>query len=261
MLFDRKLYKIEILKLIKRKDIWVMVTMVGIPMLYSLGVYSNSSIIVYNGENKEYAISFVTSMFHFVYMIFIYFFILSLSTSKSLAGEIENKSILLYSQRINNRKKIYFQKNLSLISIFSVICVVFYILSLAMFYLFAVKRVDIISNVFIVKEELLSVSCIFIAIYLYYIFTINLSLMMSSFMKQNATVIVYSIVFIVMIYLQNFPYIKYLSPSYYISSLSEIIPSNTLGIIQIIIPCIIIHLVYVIIFNIIGIKKFEERDL
>jgi ABC-type transport system involved in multi-copper enzyme maturation permease subunit len=261
MTSNKEIYKIEILKLIKRKDIWIIMTMLGIPMLYSIGVYAHSSVITYNGEGKEYALSFITNMFRFVYMVFIYIFLISLSTSKSLAGEIEDKSILLYTQRINNRKRIYIQKGLSLISAFSLISILFYITSLAMFYLFAVKRTDIISSVFFRKEELFMLISSFISIYLYYVFTINLSLMLSTFMKQNNVLITYSILFIVLTYLQQFPYVKYLSPGYYISKISEIGSGDTLGISKILIPCIIIHLIYSLIFNLIGIKKFQERDL
>lgn len=261
MTSNKEIYRIEMIKLIKRKDIWIMMTMIAIPMLYSIGVYTNSSAIVYTGEGKEYALSFVNNMFHFVYMVFIYIFLISLNTSKSLAGEIENKSILLYTQRINNRKQIYIQKGLSLVSVFTLICSLFCIASFVMFYLFAVKRTDIISNVFLKKEELFMLICSFITVYLFYIFIINLSLMLSSFLKQSSVLMSCSIIFIVFIYLQNFPYVKYLSPAYYITQISQISFTNTQGIINIMIPCIAIHAIYFLVFNWIGIKKFKERDL
>ncbi|WP_250673396.1 ABC transporter permease (plasmid) [Paraclostridium ghonii] len=261
MISIKDIYKIEIIKLIKRKDIWVMMTMIGIPMFYSIGIYTNSSVITYNGDGKEYALKFVIHMFQFVYMVYIFFFLISLSTAKSLAGEIENKSILLYTQRINNRKQIYIHKGLSLISVFSLICILFFITSLAMFYLFAVKRTDIISSTFFKREELFMLICSFLIIYLLYVFMINLSLMLSSFLKQNSVLIITSIVYIVFAYLQNFPYVKYISPSYYVLQISKIEFFNTQGIINLIVPCIILHAVYFIILNMIGIKKFKERDL
>lgn len=261
MLSNKEIYKIEMIKLVKRKDIWMMLTMIGIPMLYSIGVYFESNIIVYNGSSREYALSFATNMFQFVYMVFIYVFLISLSTSKSLASEIDSKNILLYTQRINNRKQIYIQKGLSLISVFSIICLLFYIVSIVMFYIFVARREDIAINMFLKREELLKLLCSFVTLYLLYLFIINFSLMLSSIFKQNNVLIITSITFIVFIYLQSFPYVQYLSPTYYINQIMEVDPLDLQGIVNVMLPCLITNSIYALIFNIVGIKKFRERDL
>lgn len=261
MLSNKAIWNIEFRKLLHRKDVWIMLTMFGIPALYSIGVFLNSSAIVFNGEGKEYAMGFFLNMFFFVDSIFIYFFILSLIASRSLGGEIENKSILLYTQRINNRRKIYQAKVWSLIAMVSLICIIFFLVTMAMFYIFAVQREDIISSQFIKKEELVGLFLFFLSIVLVYIFTINLSVMLSTFFKTNTTVIIFSILFIVFIFISKFPGIKYISLQYYTEQLSTIDLSNTSKIFTLFSINLGVSLIYSIICNLVGIKRFERRDL
>lgn len=256
----KDVYKIEILKLIKRKDIWLMLTMILIPIFYASSAYFGSNIVTYNAESKEYAFSFAKSMFEFVQMILIYMIFIILSTSRSLAGEIHDKSILLYSQRINNRKNIYISKSLALISVFTIIVVIFYVVSIILFYTLVLKT-DIAVNIFIVKQEFIYLLSSTLAIYVSYIFLIHFSLMLSCFFKPYIVIIIGTISLVSFTYLNYFPYVKYLSPTYYILKISEIEKTNDYKIITLMIGCLAIHTIYAIIFNTIGIKKFKKRDL
>ncbi|MDQ0175921.1 hypothetical protein [Bacillus chungangensis] len=261
MLNIKSIWNIEIRKLLRRKDVWIMLTMLGIPSLYSIGVFFNSSVVVFSGDEKEYAFSFFVNMFNFVNMIFIYFFILSLIAARTLGGEIENKSILLYTQRMNDRKKIYKAKVLSTIAIFTLMCVVFFIVSILMFYLFAIHREDIISSEFIIKDELLTLLLWFLSMYFIYLFTICFSTMLSSFFKTNTAVIIFSIVFIIFIFISKFPAVKYFSFQYYVSELGEIDFADTSKALPLFLANLGLVSIYSFICNFIGIKQFERRDL
>ena len=261
MLSKRAVWNIEFRKLLHRKDMWIMLTMFGIPALYSIGVFLNSSAIVFNGHDKEYAMGFFLNMFFFVDSIFIYFFILSLIASRSLGGEIENKSILLYTQRINNRRRIYQAKVWSLITMVSLICIAFFFVTMLMFYIFAVQREDIISSQFIKKEEIVGLMLFFLSIVFIYIFTINISIMLSTLFKTNTAVIIFSIVFILFIFISKFPGIRYISLQYYTEQLSTIDLSNTSKVVTLFFANLGIFLIYSFICNFIGIKRFERRDL
>jgi ABC-type transport system involved in multi-copper enzyme maturation permease subunit len=261
MLSKRAIWNIEFKKLLHRKDMWIMLTMFGIPALYSIGVFLNSSAIVFNGQDKEYAMGFFLNMFFFVDSIFIYFFILSLIASRSLGGEIENKSILLYTQRINNRKKIYQAKVWSLIAIIGLICILFFVVTMLMFYIFAVQREDIISSQFIKKEEIVGLLLFFLSIVFIYIFTIQFSMMLSTFFKTNTAVIIFSIVFILYIFISKFPGVRYISLQYYTEELSKVDLSNISQVVALFSANLGIAIIYAFICNFIGIKRFERRDL
>lgn len=260
MLSLQAIWNIEFRKLLHRKDMWIMLTMFGIPALYSIGVFLNSSAIIFNGQDKEYAMGFFVNMFNFVNLIFIYFFILSLIAVRSLGGEIDNKSILLYTQRINNRKKIYQAKVWSLIAMVGLICIAFFIVTILMFYIFAVQREDIISSQFIKMDEFVNLLLLFFSIVFIYIVTIHFSVMLSTIFKTNTAVIIFSIIFILFNFISKFPGIKYSSPQYYTEELGNLdlthIQAFTLFGVN-----LVVVILYAFICNFIGIKRFERRDL
>ncbi|RHW43308.1 ABC transporter permease [Neobacillus notoginsengisoli] len=261
MLNMKSIWNIEFKKLLHRKDVWIMLSMCAIPALYSVGVFFNSSVIVFNGTEKEYAFSFFVNMFHFVSMIFIYFFIMSLIATRTLGGEIENKSILLYTQRINSRRKIYMAKVWALYSVVGVISIVFFIVSMLMFYIFAIHRDDLISSEFFRSQELLGLLLWFISMVLIYLFTISFSTMLSVFLKTNTAVIIFSIVFIAFNFISKFPIIKYLSFAYYNERFSNIDLSDNAKTLTLFLANLLIIFIYSFFINYIGIKKFERRDL
>ena len=111
--------KIELKKLFQRKDSWLMFTVLLVPILYSVGLAANSEVITYTGTGNITAIGFASAMFQMSQSMFIFNVILSAIIGRSLASEIENKSIRLYINRIGIRKLIYEGKELALL-IFSV---------------------------------------------------------------------------------------------------------------------------------------------
>ena len=92
--------KIELKKLFQRKDSWLMFTILLVPILYSVGLASNSDVITYTGAGNITAIGFASAMFQMSQSMFIFNVILSAIVGRSLASEIENKSIRLYVNRI-----------------------------------------------------------------------------------------------------------------------------------------------------------------
>ena len=88
--------KIELKKLFQRKDSWLMFAILLVPILYSVGLASNSDVITYTGTGNITAIGFVSAMFQMSQSMFIFNVILSAIIGRSLASEIENKSIRLY---------------------------------------------------------------------------------------------------------------------------------------------------------------------
>ena len=106
--------KIELKKLFQRKDSWLMFTVLLVPILYSVGLAANSEVITYTGTGNITAIGFASAMFQMSQSMFIFNVILSAIIGRSLASEIENKSIRLYINRIGIRKLIYEGKEFKL---------------------------------------------------------------------------------------------------------------------------------------------------
>ena len=111
--------KIELKKLFQRKDSCSCLPFCFVSNFIFCGLAANSEVITYTGAGNITAIGFASAMFQMSQSMFIFNVILSAIIGRSLASEIENKSIRLYINRIGIRKLIYEGKELALL-IFSV---------------------------------------------------------------------------------------------------------------------------------------------
>ena len=103
-------YKTELYKLYKRKDTWIFLTVILVPILYSVGIASGSEIVSYSGNGNITAINFISAMFQMAQSMFIFNIILVAITSRTLGTEIEDKSLRIYLNKVGDRKKIYIEK-------------------------------------------------------------------------------------------------------------------------------------------------------
>lgn len=217
----KDLVRIELYKIIKRKDFLLMLSMIFIPIMYGVGLASNSHSFSYDGTSKVTALGYASEMMVFVYMCFIYFVILSVCVIRSLKGEVENKSILLYVQRINNRKIIYFSKMMAYGILQLIITAIFILVSVICYKVFLVQRKDIASGLFYQNDEMVQIICTVIAILLCFIFTITVSLFLSAWLKSFQAMGVFIFLWLGLMYVKEFGLIKYLAPIYYVENIID----------------------------------------
>ena len=183
--------KIELKKLFQRKDSWLMFTILLVPILYSVGLASNSDVITYTGAGNITAIGFASAMFQMSQSMFIFNVILSAIVGRSLASEIENKSIRLYVNRIGVRKLIYGGKELALL-IFSVFIDILLVLtSIAFYYAVLIHNPKVASGIFYdsnVGMEIVQIVCNCI----FWLITIFLVMLMATKLKTLVCVGVYT---------------------------------------------------------------------
>ena len=222
--------KIELKKLFQRKDSWLMFTILLVPILYSVGLASNSDVITYTGAGNITAIGFASAMFQMSQSMFIFNVILSAIVGRSLASEIENKSIRLYVNRIGVRKLIYGGKELALL-IFSVfIDILLVITSIAFYYAVLIHNPKVASGIFYdsnVGMEIVQIVCNCI----FWLITIFLVMLMATRLKTLVCVGVYMILYIIMNLMSYIDGIKYLSPLHYVVAVSSNSPQITFSII------------------------------
>jgi len=253
----KHLFSIELYKIIKRRDFLLLNTMIIIPIFYAVGAASNSSIVTYEGADKTYGLKYFVDMYSFIYMIFIYFFLLAISVIRSLRGELENKSIRLYTQRINNRRKIYLSKNLAMITAFSFVTALFAVISILVYYLLVVRRTDIAELRFIRLEELSYIISNFLGVYLFFIWSILYSFMLSTFLKSGSALGIYALTIVLGMYVKEFPYVKYISPAFYTQNILD----SSVGAIRNLLLMTIVIIVYCTIFFFVGRNKLEKSDI
>lgn len=253
------LVKIECYKMIKRKDFYIMMSMIFIPILYAVGLAMNIGSITYVGKEKISGLSFATEMYVFVYMCFIYFVILSVCVIRSLKGEIENKSIQLYVQRIQNRKKLYLAKNMAYTILVIGNALLFLCISIVCFYLFLTSRSDIAVLELFRRGELSYCFIKMIGIVLSFLFTLNFSMFLSTYRRSFEAMGIFVFVWLASMYLKEFYMIQYFVPIYH---LEKILNSNIENLqwnnffMMLFLVCL-----YSLVSIMLGCKKFEKSDI
>lgn len=248
--------KIELYKICKRKDAWLMYTLLLVPILYSVGLSSSSSVITYTGTGNLTALSFTTAMFQITQSMFVFNVILAAIVGRSLATEMENKSILLYLNRIGNRRLIYIAKEVALF-IYSLFVDALLILTSMFFYYTVLCNKANIANGKLydanIISEIVQVTCICI----FWLITIYFVLVISTKFKAFVCVAIYMILYIAMNLISYINGMKYISPLYY---LTEFTGNNTAMLRHA--GAFILYFICVgLILNYIGTCRLEKIDL
>lgn len=256
--------KTELIKLIKRKDLLSILALVAISILFGMAVLSDS----YIGESNQSAVYWVYTQLLNSSILFVTPVIFGFIGSRSLAAEIENGSISLYTIRFRNRKKLYIGKSLAAISFATLFFIITCIINIIIYYALVCRNSNIASGLFWSSNTLHIIISI-IALYLTsFILSVQFSLFLSAFFKPTPVI---GIVFIVTLILHNtfkIPYIRKLNPWYYIVSINEslVSTSQSIGInyterLNYLIILVCLSLGYIFLFNILAIKRFKDRDL
>ncbi len=253
------LIRIELFKIVKRKDFWLMLSMIFLPIMYAVGLSNNAESFSYEGTERVSALGYASEMMVFVYMCFIYFIILSVCVIRSLKGEIENKSILLYVQRVKNRKDIYSSKFIAYILLLLVITVLFIMTSIIFYKSLLVQRQDVASGLLLQSGELVSISCTIISIILCFIFTISVALFLSAWLKSFQAMGVFIFLWLGLMYVKEFTVVNYLAPIHYVELIINT-ENNSVAIRQSVYLMLLVCVVSLLCYEL-GYRKFVRSDL
>ena len=258
------MYKIELEKVVKRRDISILFIFGAISFLLASSVLSPEYKDVTNQSALYWFCKqlFNWEVFMVSPMVFAYI------GSKMLSTEIESKSISLYTVRIRDKKSIYIGKSLALITFVTLIFFVIFLINILAYYIIVVKNYSIASNTFLGENNIYLIITIIMLYFFSFILISQLALFLGTFFNQAKSI---SIIFVISLILNNtfkLPIIRYINPLYYIVRFSDEITSSTnkIGInfndkIIFIILFSILCCLYTIIFNILAINKFERSEL
>jgi len=258
------IYKIEIFKLIKRKDWLALLALVAISVLFGVAILSDS----YKGTSNQSALYWACTQILNSSILFITPMIFAFIGSRILASEIEDGSILLYTTRFRNRTKIYFGKSLAIISFATITFLIAFVINTVIYYIFVCQNLAIASGKFLGNNTLpLLISAL--ALYLTsFILTAQFSLFLSAFFKPTPVI---GIVFAVVLVLQNtikIPYLRNLNPMYYLARIGDDVLATTNQVVvnyseklYFLFLLVLLIVIYIIIFNMMAVKKFKGSDI
>lgn len=249
-------YITELYKLYKRKDTWIFLAVILVPILYSVGIASGSEVVSYSGTGNITAINFVSAMFQMAQSMFIFNIILVAITSRTLGSEIEDKSLRIYLNKVGDRKKIYIEKVKALSTYVGAISILLVVVGLFCYYFIMNGKTLIVNGLFYDERILIEIIQI-MAIYLFWVITIFITMMLSIKCRLVVCLGIYMLGYIGMNLLSYTRGVKYISPLYYIGifTMMEKVAWN-----QILIG-VIYFLIIVVFTTYFGIRVFRNRDI
>lgn len=249
----KTLVRFELFKQLKRKENLLVFIMFLLPLFYGLGVHNHSLIVTYNSKELINGLTFADNMYTLVYMVFVIFLILAINSANILKGEIENGSLSMMLNRVNNRRKIYRSKFYAQSIYWWVVTALFVVFSIGCYYLLVAKLPIADGKLF--DSRYLSDLMGIVAVGSLYILAVSLVQSFSMYVKSYVSIGLFIVLFVVFVYLKSFPGVQLVSPMYH---LEQLIDSGK-GIDFIRFMALNWGLVYLL--NLIGIRKFERCDL
>lgn len=249
----KTLVRFELFKQLRRKENLLVFFMFLMPLFYGLGVNNHSLIVTYTSKELINGLTFADDMYTLVYMVSVIFLILAINSANILKGEIENGSLSMMLNRVNNRRNIYRSKFYAQSIYWWAVTALFVVFSIGCYYLLLAKLP--IASGKLYDSSYLSDLMRIVAIGSLYILAISLVQCLSMYVKSYVSVGLFIVVFVVFLYLKSFPGIQLASPMYH---LEQLIDSGK-GIDFIRFMALNWGLVYLL--NLIGIRKFERSDL
>lgn len=258
------IFKIEMTKLLKRKDWLALLALAGINLLFGMAILSGS----YQGPKNQSVLFWICTQILNASMLCFTPLIFSFMGARILSAEIENASILLYLDKFRNRKRMYAAKSASLL-FFSVITFIFlFLINLATYYIVYFGNKSFFSNQFLGENT----AGIFITMAILYVssflLTSQLSLCLGTFLKPTPVIGIMFLITMVCHNTYRLPVLRFINPWYYIVRIGGDICGTTQ---QISInwkqmtgsfgAFILLSIMYLILFYIVGSHNFKHKDL
>lgn len=256
--------KIELLKFLKRSD-WVsIIGFVCIGFIFALNMRGEG----YRGVEDQNALFWVVTQLLTTTTLFIGPVIMAFVGTQMLSSEIDNKSILLFSSRIQNRAKMYIGKSIALV----IVSLLFFLLSVgilsAIYFLFTDKDSAYVSGTFFGNN----VPELFLILIMNYVFTFlfipQLALFLGAWLKPLVTIIAVFGITLVCTNTGTLDGVKYFNPMYYMVRMSNDVVSTTEAVavkasesVFCICMQLILCIMLCLLFALVGAKRMRERDL
>lgn len=215
--------RVELRKMLKRKDFLSLIGILGIGILFSASILTDS----YEGAVNQSALYWIVTQMLNSSILFIAPMLLAYCSVRTLAQEIENGSIRLLVERIPDRRRLYLAKSISLYiysSLFFVVSIVIH----GLVYFVIVSRNRIFANGSMLGENTNILLSILFCLYLSsFVLVPQVVLCFGIFFKPGIAI---GIIFILIMLAHNsykIPIAGMFSPWYYLINLANDVMNTT----------------------------------
>lgn len=256
------MYRIELFKLLRKKDVYWVLIFTLFPLLYGILLYFNSPIVVLKGANDEAFMASGAEMAHILWSLGgitgIPYILFAIMGANSLSRELETGQMNMILTRTTKRDKVILSKFFALSTIVFLYSIVYYIINVINYHVFF-DLTKYSANVFF--SDVFEISLISILLNnLEYILYITIALFIGIFLNNYQTFFVSIAMMIPFKLLDYIDNLKFMSPSY----IKEIDRFKNLSLLDLTLKTISsvgIMVLYISILLIITIYKFKRIDV
>lgn len=223
------LTRLELFKLLRKKESYLLFTMWLIPLVYAWGFFSGSDSFTYRGDHAISCLDWLQIMFAMLYQFFIFYVFVVIIAARSLSGEIDDHSILLYVPRVNDRRRLYAAKALSITAFVSLAVGVYLMVCIASYYGLMARVPRLASGEFWRYQDSPGVLLFLVEVFLSFVLVALVTLLLCTYLKPMLCVATTSVLLIAMTVLSQVAPVAYLLPSFYMVRLLDVVLGNTGG--------------------------------
>ena len=212
----RKIVTIELMKFFKRADMIVVLGLIVISFFYAVNMEQSVG-----GQENQSALYWVTNQMMLITALFIGPVIMSYIGSQFLAVEIDNGSIMLFEEKIRNRRRLYLGKNIAM----TIICTMLFLLCagimIGFYFLLIDRNIVFVSGKFFganAREQI----TLLLYIYTYtFFFVPQMSFFLGTIFKPLSVIVISTGIVLLCNYVFNFSPLKYMNPFWGIMCLTD----------------------------------------
>jgi|GEM_PF-4551252 len=254
--------KIELFKILRKKEFLILMCMLSFPILFSLLM---SVGVIKSGDIATGPLSLpnlVTTAFGFFEQIGALGLITGILAVSILSTEVDNHHVLLYFPRISSRKRLYTQKALALTISFTIWFLCFVLVACLSYLVLVLTKSSEVSGL-IIDEYSIQWLIALLGIYVYVIFIMQFALFLGAYLKPIISILCLLGIIYGSLLLSGVPWLGYLFPVHYMQSAMDGIGKVT-GTPTVLInyaASIVLSLIYVVLFNILGRKRISRIEV
>ncbi len=258
-----QIIKIELMKFLRRRDIFAVFAIVAMTFIYAVGMRDES----FKGTENQNALLWLVVQLLTSTVLFIGPVVCAFVGTQMLSSEIDNRSISLFTVRIRNRKKLYLAKSISLI-IISTIFFTFTIVVLMGVYTWIASSGSKFVSGTLTGNNVSSLLCMGLMVFLYTYFLIpQFTLFVGIKLKPLMAIVAAFALTVVCNHVLTYTFIKYINPMSYIYSLAyevlettDVVTLEPGFVLKTVVGQVFVSIMYFTLFTIKGMKDFARKE-
>lgn len=258
------IYKIEMIKLVKKKDIVSILIIVLLPLLFAISIMLNQ----YVGPEKQSALFWAGTQLSNASILYFTPVVFAVIAARIMAAEIQNKNFLLYIPRVRNRGTIYLAKTLAVITFALIIFIIVTVFNLLIYYVAVIRNPIYGTGEIFGTNGLDLIKFMIMIFFSSFILISNLTLFLSTKFKMMPTIGIVLLITSIFHFAWKVPYFSYINPWHYVvmmanavGSFPDITKDLGVSINELLLSGILLCSILSIVFSVLGYRKFKEIDL